>query len=125
MRIWKPYLSQAIDDRTDTATRLGRLRDREFSRFGARIHEPTASLDLANRLLVQDRIRSLAATGPAILLSTHDPEQAFALGGRAWTLGPEGFAMPDHLDGDVLSRLYGIPLEAETTPSGRRVVGPL
>lgn len=87
--------------------------------------EPTASLDLANRLLVQDRVRALAATGPAILLSTHDPEQVFALAGRAWTLGPDGFAAPDQLDGGTLSRLYGIPLDVETTPSGRRVVRPL
>ncbi len=85
--------------------------------------EPTASLDLANRLMVQDRILALAATGPAVLLSTHEPEQAFALGGRAWTLGADGFAIPDRLDGGILSRLYGIPLEVETTLSGRHVVG--
>lgn len=86
--------------------------------------EPTASLDLANRLMVQDRIRALVATGRTVLISTHEPEQAFALGERAWLLGPDGFAVPASLDSATLSRLYGIPLVVEITPSGRKVVGP-
>ncbi len=86
--------------------------------------EPTASLDLANRLMVQDRIRALAATGRTVLISTHEPEQAFAFGDRAWLLGPDGFAVPASLDSATLSRLYGIALVVETTPSGRKVVGP-
>lgn len=89
--------------------------------------EPTASLDLANRLLVQHRIRALAAAGPAILLSTHEPEQAFALDGTAWTLGPDGFAAglaASLLDNAALTRLYGVPLRVEATASGRRIVSP-
>lgn len=42
--------------------------------------EPTASLDFANRLRVQRIIRQLAGRGICVLLSSHDPEQAFLLG---------------------------------------------
>ncbi len=38
--------------------------------------EPTASLDLANRIRVAAAIRQLAGQGTAVILSTHDPDQA-------------------------------------------------
>lgn len=91
--------------------------------------EPTASLDLGNRVLVLDRIRALAADGLAVLLSTHEPEQAFAIADRVAVLEPEGRfdigPVAAVLDAERLTRLYGTALMVEETPSGRRVVSPV
>jgi iron complex transport system ATP-binding protein len=88
--------------------------------------EPTASLDLGNRLRVMDEIRGLADAGLTVLLSTHDPEQAFAWADRVATLDPSGgfaFGGADAVLTDAaLSRLYGVDLAVERTASGRRVV---
>jgi iron complex transport system ATP-binding protein len=44
--------------------------------------EPTASLDFGNQVLVLAEIRTLAASGLAIVLSTHDPDHAFSVASR-------------------------------------------
>ncbi len=44
--------------------------------------EPTASLDFGNQVKVLERIAELARSGIGVLLSTHDPDQAFLLGHR-------------------------------------------
>jgi iron complex transport system ATP-binding protein len=89
--------------------------------------EPTASLDLGNRLLVLDCIAALAADGIAVLLSTHEPEQAFAVADVVailWHNRPFQLGAPATiLTGETLSALYGVPLEVEQTPTGRHVVG--
>jgi len=91
--------------------------------------EPTASLDLGNRALVFDRVRAMAADGLAVLLSTHEPEQAFDIAdhvavltpSKAFKTGPvEAVLTPQRL-----SELYGIDLTVEATQSGRRVVSRL
>lgn len=88
--------------------------------------EPTASLDLANRLLVLRQARALAARGIAVLVSTHEPEHALAMADRVAILGAGGWfeAGPAKtvLTGATLSRLYGLPLLVEQAPSGRWVV---
>jgi iron complex transport system ATP-binding protein len=90
--------------------------------------EPTASLDLANRYLVLEKIAGLAADGLALLVSTHEPEQAFAVADRVAVIGHNNhFAIgPTEtvLTPEQLSRLYGAALTVERTPSGRLVVGP-
>lgn len=89
--------------------------------------EPTASLDLANRILVLDTVRNLAASGLAVVLSTHEPEHAFLVADQVAILGRDRFVtgpVADVLTPSQLSALYGLPLEVETTPSGRHVVGP-
>jgi len=89
--------------------------------------EPTASLDLANRILVLDTVRNLAASGLAVVLSTHEPEHAFLVADQVAILGHDRFVtgpVADVLTPSQLSALYGLPLEVETTPSGRHVVGP-
>lgn len=88
--------------------------------------EPTASLDLGNRVLVLNTVKALAGEGLAVLLSTHEPEQALAIAdhvallehGRPFATG-NAMAM---LTAERLSRLYGVRLSVEMTPSGRRVV---
>jgi iron complex transport system ATP-binding protein len=89
--------------------------------------EPTASLDLANRILVLDKIRTLAGDGRAVLVSTHEPEHAFAVADRVALLGAghyfETGPVADMLTAERLTRLYGVQLQVERTPSGRYVVG--
>ena len=53
--------------------------------------EPTASLDLGNRILVLDTIRGLAESGLAVVLSTHEPEHAFVIADRVAILGRNRF----------------------------------
>ena len=89
--------------------------------------EPTASLDLANRILVLDKVRALAGDGRAVLVSTHEPEHAFAIADQVALLGAGDYfetgPVAEMLTADRLTRLYGIKLEVERTPSGRYVVG--
>lgn len=90
--------------------------------------EPTASLDLGNRLLVLGEIRALAAKGAAILISTHEPEQAFAIADQVAVLSQhdpfQTGPVAAILTAERLTRLYGVPLSVEQTPSGRLVVVP-
>jgi iron complex transport system ATP-binding protein len=89
--------------------------------------EPTASLDLGNRILVLNTIRELARSGLAIVLSTHEPEHAFVVADQVAILGKNCFAVgsvDQVITSDELSQLYGVALTVERTPSGRFVVGP-
>jgi iron complex transport system ATP-binding protein len=89
--------------------------------------EPTASLDLGNRILVLDTIRGLARSGLAVVLSTHEPEHAFVVADRVAILGRDRFAtgpVEAVMTSQELSQLYGVGLNVERTPSGRLVVGP-
>jgi iron complex transport system ATP-binding protein len=90
--------------------------------------EPTASLDFANRLMVLDRIAALARDGLAVLISTHEPEQAFAIADRVAVIGRDNHFEAGTVDAvltaEQLTRLYGVPLIVERTQSGRLVVGP-
>ena len=94
--------------------------------------EPTASLDFGNQAQVLAQIgalvRDASFEGRGVILSTHDPDQAFALDARVllmhhggvWTDGPATEVLTDA----NLSRVYGIPITVETTGSGRRVCLP-
>jgi iron complex transport system ATP-binding protein len=94
--------------------------------------EPTASLDFGNQAAVLAEIAALAQAaageGRGVILSTHDPDQAFALGadvllmkdGRTAAQGrPEAV-----LTGPALSRVYGVAVSVERTASGRTVCAP-
>ncbi|MGI4801498.1 MAG: ABC transporter ATP-binding protein [Janthinobacterium lividum] len=50
------------------------------------LDEPTAHLDFANQAQVLDLIRTLAAQGLGILMTTHDPAHAFRIGTTALLL---------------------------------------
>ncbi|SFA73134.1 iron complex transport system ATP-binding protein [Poseidonocella pacifica] len=94
------------------------------------LDEPTASLDFGNQVQVLDQIARLSKEeqGRGIVLSTHDPDQAFALearvllmsGGRIAAQGPA----EEVLTAGALSAVYGVGIEVERTPSGRRVCLP-
>ncbi|MFO1150543.1 MAG: ABC transporter ATP-binding protein [Alsobacter sp.] len=92
------------------------------------LDEPTASLDLANALLVLDMIERLAEDGKAVLASTHDPAHALRFGGQALALQRGGAPLVGPAEtivtGDILSRIYAVPLAVERTPAGRTVIGP-
>lgn len=79
------------------------------------LDEPSASLDFGNRLRVLDTLRQLTEQGCCILQSTHDPEQAYRCSDRVLALSggallADGTAQ-EVVRGDILSRLYGVPVE--------------
>ena len=90
--------------------------------------EPTASLDLGNRLLVLERVRALKAQNFGVIFSTHDPDQAHEVAtsvaviadGRLVAYGPP----QETLTGSLLSSVYGVEVMVERTESGRYVVAP-
>jgi iron complex transport system ATP-binding protein len=88
--------------------------------------EPTASLDLGNRLALLDHIRALASQGLSLLVSTHEPEHAFDIAARVAVMGRqqrfEVGTVDEILTSGRLGDLYGLDLRLETTPSGRRVI---
>lgn len=85
--------------------------------------EPTASLDFANRIQVSQAIRSLAANGTAVILSSHDPDQAASLGDEALLMGRGSIIAsgPVHqvMSAENLTLLYGIPVSRAVQPDGR------
>lgn len=94
--------------------------------------EPTASLDFGNEALVLAHIASIARDATSgsqgVILSTHDPDQALALGARValmkdGALSAVGQA-DDILTGDALSGVYGVQIAVENTTSGRKVCVP-
>ncbi|MDR2106529.1 MAG: ABC transporter ATP-binding protein [Coriobacteriales bacterium] len=89
--------------------------------------EPTASLDLGNQARVLSRIRSLAREGLGIIMTTHDPNQAFLLGGKVACIGHDGsFTMGEVrevLTPGLLRTLYGVEVGFSTliTASARTI----
>jgi iron complex transport system ATP-binding protein len=97
------------------------------------LDEPTASLDFGNQLRVLDEIARLAADGIGVLLSTHDPDQAFLCADRVALLQRSGalhIGQPvDVITPAALHALYGVTVEIVELPLGdgrtRRVCLPL
>jgi len=90
--------------------------------------EPTASLDFGNQVLVLQQVQRLAAAGFGVVLSTHNPDHAFACatrvlvldGGTARAAGTPA----EVLTGELLSTLYGVPVSVEQLAGGHRVCVP-
>jgi iron complex transport system ATP-binding protein len=74
--------------------------------------EPTASLDFGNQARVLERVRSLAASGIGVIMTTHDPNQALLLGGKVACMGRDGsFTVGEAkatVTPDLLHKLYGV-----------------
>jgi len=74
--------------------------------------EPTANLDFGNQVRVMEHVQALARTGMGVLLSTHNPDQAFVCAdrvamlheGRLARVGPPGEAITS----SSLRELYGV-----------------
>ncbi len=90
--------------------------------------EPTASLDLGNRLLVLERVRALKAQNYGVVFSTHDPDQARELATRVAVIADGRLAAygppQETVTGPILSSVYGVDVVVERTESGRHVVAP-
>jgi iron complex transport system ATP-binding protein len=90
--------------------------------------EPTASLDFGNQALVLREVRALAAEGYGIVLSTHDPDHAFACATEVALLHDGGLAAhgpPDAvLSPARLEAVYGVPVFVERLASGHTVCAP-
>jgi iron complex transport system ATP-binding protein len=74
--------------------------------------EPAANLDYGNQFRLLDLVGELAEGGLSVILTTHHPEQAVYLGGRA-VLVKDGRIMADGpardlIDADSVARLYGL-----------------
>ncbi len=90
--------------------------------------EPTASLDFGNQARVLGEIAALAGRNLGVVLSTHDPDHALALGTRVVVLHEGAIAAEgapgEVLTAELLTRVYGVPVSVETLPGGRRVCVP-
>jgi len=96
------------------------------------LDEPTASLDFSNKALVLGEIAALARdarhAGQGIVMSTHDPDQAFALDarvllmkdGRTYASG----STADTLTSGNLTAVFDLPIAVERTASGHTVCVP-
>lgn len=76
--------------------------------------EPCASLDFGNQAILLERIGSLAGGGMAVVMTTHDPNHAFALDGSVLCLADGKVAAKgravDVLGAGALSDLYGVDM---------------
>jgi iron complex transport system ATP-binding protein len=85
--------------------------------------EPTASLDFGNQVRVLSEIKTLAGRGIAVILSTHDPDQAFLCAQRVAILHSGGLAHigPPRtvITPAVLRAVYGVEVEIVEIESER------
>jgi iron complex transport system ATP-binding protein len=91
--------------------------------------EPTANLDFGNQVRVMEHIQALARTGMGVLLSTHDPDQAFVCADRVAMLHEGRLARTgapaEAITAESLRQLYGVDVEVtqvETGSGARRTV---
>ena len=90
------------------------------------LDEPTASLDLGNRVRVLDQIKALAAKGLGVVMSTHDPAQVLEVADKVAVLARSRLLAygitQEVMTSAVLSDAYGLPVWLERTEAGRSVV---
>jgi iron complex transport system ATP-binding protein len=86
------------------------------------LDEPTAGLDFGNQVRVLERMSQLAASGIAILFSSHDPDHAFLCAQRALLLAQgrvlEIGAPAQVIRPDTLERLYGVSVQVLRLANG-------
>ena len=85
--------------------------------------EPTSALDLGNQVRVLERVKSLSERGFGVIMTTHDPNQAFMLDGEVLCIAPgeryvRGMSR-DVLTCDALEGLYGVPVGLAQVESPR------
>ena len=89
--------------------------------------EPTASLDFGNSARVLAQALDLARDGIGVLMTTHDPGQAFALNAQVVLLGRGGSShvglCHDVLTQDTLRATYGVDVVVQSVEhAGRQVI---
>jgi iron complex transport system ATP-binding protein len=85
------------------------------------LDEPTAHLDLRNQVLTLRIVRSLAAGGLTMIMTTHDPNHALWFGGRAALMKDGRFVAvgPAHevMTEATLTSTYGVDVAVFPGPS--------
>ncbi len=80
--------------------------------------EPTSSLDYGNQLRVLSQIRKLAGEGYTVILSTHNPDQAFLFADRVLALSNGQVIRQgrpnDVITDDLLKCLYNVDVEVHS-----------
>ena len=88
--------------------------------------EPTSALDYGNRIRVLETLRSLAAEGYSVVLSTHDPDHALRYADTLLAIRngtTEACGRPEEVLTPALIRsLYGVSAKIVETPSGTVIV---
>lgn len=88
--------------------------------------EPTSALDLGNQARVLECVQDLARRGFGVLMTTHDPNQAFLLEGAVVCIGRSGLLAcgkaADVLDEELLARMYGWDVKLDAMRVGGRTV---
>lgn len=86
-------------------------------------------IDFGNQVLVLAETRKLAARGTGVILSTHDPDQAFAVASRV-ALMQDGVIVAQGPPSQVLAAarlkaVYGIDVTVERLAGGQTVCAPV
>jgi len=89
------------------------------------LDEPMSNLDIANKLMVINVLRSLREEGVTILFTTHEPEIAATLCDSVILMGRdkhiEQGPADEILTGEALTRIYNVPVHI-THAEGRKVI---
>ncbi len=92
------------------------------------LDEPTASLDFGNQVRVLEQVRRLAANDKGIIMSTHDPDHAFACGTHAHAIKNgctvASGSVQSTLIAPILRDLYEVEIEVAEMPGGPRACLP-
>ncbi|MDA7947858.1 MAG: ABC transporter ATP-binding protein [Hyphomicrobiaceae bacterium] len=90
--------------------------------------EPTASLDFGNQVLVLEQIMKLSGTGLSIVLSTHNPDHAFACANKVAILSDGRIAAHGSpakvITPKRLRSIYGVDVSIEKLRDGQTVCAP-
>jgi iron complex transport system ATP-binding protein len=82
--------------------------------------EPTANLDFGNQVRVMEHIQAVARAGVGVLLSTHDPDQAFLCADRVAMLHEGKLARTgapaEAITAESLHELYGVQVVVTRVP---------
>ena len=86
------------------------------------LDEPTASLDFGNQARVLRAVRGLAASGVAVVMTTHQPDHALLVADRVAMLLPGGAWRPaapatEAVTAGTLEAAYGVPAIVATVPT--------
>ncbi len=80
--------------------------------------EPTSSLDYGNQIRVLSQIKKLAGEGYTVVLSTHNPDQAFLFADRVLALSDGRVLLQgrpnDVISDELMKRLYNIDVEVHS-----------
>lgn len=90
------------------------------------LDEPTNHLDYGNQYRTVDIMKQLAEAGYIVITTTHNPDHALKLGGKAAILTPGGSLRVGLAEAELtperLSELYGIPIGVmDSAEAGRRL----